>query len=88
MGLVSRAAGFVGRTWIPMAVGLAAGGAYEYAMIKSGFYEHARKTRAHQVNMEWDALDDQGKRLVWQVEERFQQIQADQEARRRARAKD
>jgi predicted AlkP superfamily phosphohydrolase/phosphomutase len=89
MGVVSRLGAFVGRTWAAMLIGLTAGGLYEYAMIKSHFYEHAVKSRAQQVNMEWDALDDAGKRLVWGVDERYRAIQAEAAARRSAKtAKD
>ena len=56
MGLLGSVGGLVRRTWAAAAVGLAAGGLFEVLMIKSRYYEHAVKARAHQVNMEWDQL--------------------------------
>ncbi len=45
-----------------------------------GFYNQLRKSKSKHIDMEWSHLDEEGKRAVLEVEERYRKIVHEREA--------
>ena len=74
--------GFVRRNWKIMATGVLVGGAVEALLIRGGFYDQMRKARAQHLDADWAEMDDEQKRQVLELEQRFRAVKERREGAR------
>lgn len=57
-----------------MVVGLTLGSAVEALLIRGGFYDQMRSARAAHLDADWAEMNEEEKRKVLELEERFRSI--------------